>query len=81
VVRRRTATEWEKQMGERLQKLRLAKGLSQSQLAKAAGIPAGTLKSWEHGRRTMLFDAAVKLADALDVSLDELAGRKWTKKK
>jgi transcriptional regulator with XRE-family HTH domain len=68
-------------MGGRLQRLRLARGLSQSQLARKAGVPAGTLKNWEHGRRTMLFDAAVKLADALDVSLDELAGRKWTKKK
>jgi transcriptional regulator with XRE-family HTH domain len=62
-------------MGERLQRLRLEKGFSQSQLAKAAGVPTATLKNWEQARRTMLIDAAVKLADALEISLDELAGR------
>jgi len=62
-------------MGERLQRLRLEKGFSQSQLAKAAGVPTGTLRNWEQGRRTMLVDAAVKVADALGCTLDELAGR------
>jgi XRE family transcriptional regulator, regulator of sulfur utilization len=75
VGRRRAATEFEVNMGERLQRLRQAKGLSQSQLARAAGVPAGTLKNWEQGRRTMLIDAAMKVADALECTLDELVGR------
>jgi transcriptional regulator with XRE-family HTH domain len=62
-------------MGARLQKLRLAAGLSQSQLARAAGVPVGSLRGWEQARRTMLVDTAVKLADALGCTLDELAGR------
>lgn len=62
-------------MGKRLQTLRLARGLSQSQLAKVAGVPLGTLQGWERGRRTPLLDAAAKLADALGCTLDELAGR------
>jgi transcriptional regulator with XRE-family HTH domain len=64
-------------MGERLQRLRHRAGLSQSELAKAAGVPLGTLRGWEYGRRKPLLDAAAKLADALGVSLDELAGRTW----
>jgi transcriptional regulator with XRE-family HTH domain len=62
-------------MGVRLKKLRQDRGLSQGQLAKLAGIPKGTLLQWEYGLRTPLLDAAVKLADALEVTLDELAGR------
>jgi transcriptional regulator with XRE-family HTH domain len=62
-------------MGRQLKKLRAAAGLSQSQLARAAGVSVGTLKNWEQGRREPLLGAAVKLAGALGVSLDELAGR------
>jgi transcriptional regulator with XRE-family HTH domain len=49
--------------------------MSQAQLADAAQVPVGTLRGWEYGRRTPLLDAAVKLADALGVSMDELVGR------
>ena len=62
-------------MGGRFQELRLKKGLSQSQLARAAGVPVSTLKNWEQGRREPLLSAAYRLAKALGVSLDELAGK------
>jgi transcriptional regulator with XRE-family HTH domain len=68
-------------MGERLKELRLGAGLSQTKLAKKAGVPLSTYLSWEWGQRTMLFDSAIKLADALGCTLDELAGRKVSKKK
>jgi transcriptional regulator with XRE-family HTH domain len=68
-------------MGKRIQKLRLGLGLSQSQLAKKAGVATVTIQAWEHGRRTPLLSAAVPLADALGVSLDELAGRKWPRRR
>ena len=61
-------------MGIRLQSLRREKGLSQPQLAQAAGVPVGSLRQWEQGRRTPLLDAAARVAVALGVSLDELAG-------
>ena len=62
-------------MGQRLQSLRREKGFTQASLAEAAGISRRTLEAWEQGKRTMLFEGAVKLADAMGVSLDELAGR------
>jgi XRE family transcriptional regulator, regulator of sulfur utilization len=73
--RRSGPTRWERDVGERLRRLRQARGLSQSELAKAAGVPVGTLRGWEYGRRTPLLDAAARLADALGCTLDELAGR------
>jgi transcriptional regulator with XRE-family HTH domain len=62
-------------MGKRFKQLREAAGLSQAALARASGIPLKTYLEWEHGRRTPLLDAAAKVADALGVSLDLLAGR------
>jgi transcriptional regulator with XRE-family HTH domain len=62
-------------MGQRLARLRRERGLSQAALAEAAKVPVGTLRGWEYGRRTPLLDAACRVADALRISLDELAGR------
>jgi transcriptional regulator with XRE-family HTH domain len=62
-------------MGVRLKKLRQERGLSQAELARLSGIPKGTLLQWEYGLRTPLLDAAMRLADALEITLDELAGR------
>jgi transcriptional regulator with XRE-family HTH domain len=62
-------------MGLRFQELRHEKGLSQSELAKAAGVPIASLKNWEQGRRMPAFDAAFRVAKALGITLDELAGK------
>jgi transcriptional regulator with XRE-family HTH domain len=59
-------------MGQRLQRLRKAAGLSQSELGKAADIPVGSLRNWEQDRRTPLLDTAGKVARALGVTVDEL---------
>ena len=61
-------------MGPRMQRLRQAAGLSQSGLARATGIPVGTIKNWEQGIRFPRMDLAVKVAAALGITLDELAG-------
>jgi transcriptional regulator with XRE-family HTH domain len=68
-------------MAENLKALRERAGMTQEGLAKAAGVSVGTLRCWEQARRTMLVDAAVKLADALNVTLDELVGRESPKRK
>jgi hypothetical protein len=48
---------------------------------EAAGVPVRSYQQWDQGRRTFSFETAVKLADALDCSLDELAGREWSRGK
>lgn len=62
--------------GKRLKRLREAKGLSQPALATAATVPIGTLRGWEQGRRVPSVDVAARLAVAMGVSLDELAGKR-----
>jgi transcriptional regulator with XRE-family HTH domain len=62
-------------LGEHLKRLREAAGLSQPQLAQAAGVPVGTLRQWEQGRRLPSLEGFIALAAGLGVSLDELAGR------
>lgn len=58
-------------MDNRLQEIRLHRGLSQSQLAKASGINVRILQYYEQGSRD-LFEASysrvIALANALEVS-------------
>jgi transcriptional regulator with XRE-family HTH domain len=61
-------------MGQRLQRLRKEAGLSQSALARATGIPVTTIRGWEQDRRLPRIDSALKVARALGISLDKLAG-------
>jgi transcriptional regulator with XRE-family HTH domain len=63
-------------LGRRLQRLRHAVGLSQSQAASVAGLSIGTLRNWERDRREPLLGAVARLAQALGCTLDELAGLK-----
>src|SRR5262249_30444872 len=75
MTRRRQPTDWEKRMGTRLKQLRKAAGLSQAKLAERAGVTPRTVQNWEYGTRTFDFEPALRLADALGITLDELAGR------
>jgi transcriptional regulator with XRE-family HTH domain len=67
-------TEWEAAVGVRIGELRRGAGMSQSQLARAAGVSFRSLQNWEQGHRPVALEAAAKLAQALGVSLDVLAG-------
>ena len=60
---------------ERLRAARESKGLSQTDLAKRAGFQPSAICHFENGRRAPSLDSLKKLADALSVSLDYLAGR------
>jgi transcriptional regulator with XRE-family HTH domain len=71
----------EKEMGDHLKRLRAAAGMSQPQLAAAAGVPVSTLRQWEQGRRLPSLEGFFALADGLGVSLDELAGRQTPARK
>ena len=57
-----------------LKDLREKAGLTQHRLAELAGMPLGTLRQYEHGRRVWpTLDAAVKLADALGIPVERFA--------
>ena len=59
---------------ERLKELRVERGLSQAQLAKAVGLSNGAIGFWELGKRVPNLDAVIDLAKFFNVSLDYIAG-------
>ena len=60
-------------LGQRIRGAREALGESQVNLAAAAGISQGYLSQLETDEREPTLSIAARLANALDVSLDELA--------
>ena len=64
-------------IGENLRKLRQRKTvertMSQSDLAELTGLKPSHINHFECNRRTPSVENAIKLAEALGVSLDELA--------
>ena len=60
-----------------LAKIRKQKGWSQEKLAQEAGISYNTLIKIERGGiANPKIETVIKLAEALNISVDELAGRK-----
>ncbi len=67
-------------LSEQVKKFRKKKGIPQDKLAHLAGISFSTLAKIESGTaKQPTFDTLIKIADALEISLDELAGRKIKK--
>lgn len=62
----------------RLKELRIKKGMTVQQLADAAGLPKRTVEDILR-RGDCLISNAIKLADALGVTLDELCRDQITK--
>jgi transcriptional regulator with XRE-family HTH domain len=60
---------------KRLKDLRKSRGLSQSKLAEMVEVTPRVYNRWERGSTIPRLDTIVKIADVLQVSLDELAGR------
>ena len=61
------------EFGKRLKAFRHKRGLSQDRLAQRAGITRVAILQVENGRRAYLnLPSAVKVADALGITLDEL---------
>jgi transcriptional regulator with XRE-family HTH domain len=52
---------------DKLKELRAGAGLSQPALAKKAGLPLGSIRQYEQGRREPYWQVVFKLADALGV--------------
>ena len=59
---------------ERLRELRVDKGLSQDDLAKATGISQDAISRWELKQRTATIDNVITLAKFFGVSIDYLVG-------
>jgi transcriptional regulator with XRE-family HTH domain len=58
-----------------LKRFREESGLTQVGLANVSGVPVGTIRDYEQGKREPSLSAALKLAIALQRPLDALAGR------
>jgi len=66
-----------KTLASNIKKYRQKTGLSQDQLARKAGIPYSTFLKIESGYTpNPSIQAVVNIAGALDVSIDELVGKK-----
>ncbi len=59
-------------IGDRVRAGRKARGLSQLELAEAAGVSRATVGALEHGRHMPAADAAVRLARVLGTTVEEL---------
>ena len=72
-----------KELGSRIQRLRVERGLSQERLAYAAGITRYTFQKLEKGESTPgsaanpTLRTVVALAQQLEVTLDELLPQPW----
>ena len=58
--------------GAWLHHLRVQKGLSQDKLSSLTGVPQSTLAYWEKTGKLTGRETIVKMAKALDVSIEEL---------
>ncbi len=63
-----------KQTGEKIKKLRISAGLTQSQLAKKLGVSTSTVGMYEQGRRKPDGTMLIKLCDVFSVTADSLLG-------
>lgn len=69
-------------LAKRLKELRKKAGWSQQKLAEKAGLSYNTVTKIEQGVATMpTIQTMMKIADAFNISLDELVGRKKIKER
>ena len=59
----------------RLKDIREARNMSQDDIAKQIGVSQQFISRVERGNKSISLDLAVEIADFLNVSLDEIAGR------
>ena len=67
------------EFGERLREIRVERNMKQQTLADAVNIALRTYQHYEKGDREPSLSTLIALADALDVSVDELLGRTESK--
>ncbi|MGH9774228.1 MAG: helix-turn-helix domain-containing protein [Candidatus Acidiferrales bacterium] len=59
-------------LATRIKKLRLGRGISQEELAHRSGLSRTGMGLLETGRRWPRLDTLMKVAEGLDISVDEL---------
>ena len=59
-----------------LREIRRRSGMTQDQLAKAIGATKRQVGAWERGENDLPMDYAWTIADLLQCSIDDIAGRK-----
>lgn len=65
-------------MNIRLKDIREARNMSQDDIAKQIGVSQQFISRVERGNKSISLDLATEIADFLNVSLDEIAGRQKT---
>lgn len=65
----------ESRIGANMKISRLSAGLTQTELAKKIGVTHSAISYWENGVNIPNVADCIKIADVLNVSLDELVGR------
>ena len=67
-------------IGQKIRDLRKQKRMSQTELAKSAGVSQTTVTAWETGKAEPSSSAVAKLADIFNVTTDYLLGKPEMKK-
>lgn len=62
-------------VGEAIKKARKSRSYSRWKLSMLSGVSDVTIRVWESGRAKPTIDLLIKVADVLDIGLDELVGR------
>lgn len=65
----------DKIFGENLRRLRKARRISQERFAASVGATQRSISHYERGESQPTLECLCRIADALDVSVDELLGR------
>lgn len=68
-------------MDLKLRDMRKERGYSQADIGEVCGVSWYVVSSWERGEVRLPLEDAVKIADFLECTLDELAGRDFTPRK
>jgi transcriptional regulator with XRE-family HTH domain len=59
--------------GQHMRALRAEAGLSRAELARRAGVPASTLRNWDHDRGFPHLRSLLRMAEVLGVPVERLA--------
>ena len=63
---------WRRTVGRNVRAARLGRGMTQEELALRSGVTRNLLIDVEHGKRGILYERLVDLAEALDIPPGEL---------